>query len=319
MVGVENWDWQTGEKIIAVGPWQETFNWVEEYQVSPDGERIAAIVNQDEAEFRVCVNGEPWEGVFDKAWYLRFSPDGRLTALVSEMGEWTLAVDGLLWENRFAYIWNTLFSHDGQHIAAAVQQDMKYGMALDGVCWTGLFANLSNASLSPDGGQAAAAVQVEALSEGDIYRFQEGTYTVADNGSPWEKCFVNVWRISHGPDGRLAAEVRINLYEYTIAVDGTCWEETFASVWEPVVHPVTGAVVAPVRRGSRWTLFQDGSPLWDDDFLQLWHQTFSAAGDTLAAIVAPSYGKWTVAVDGRPWPVTFGSMVTDLVLSDDGT
>lgn len=318
MVGVENWDWETGEKVIAVGPWKQTYRWVEEYQVSPDGEKIAAVVNQDEGEFRICVNGKPWEGVFDKAWYLRFAPDGRLTALVSEMGEWTVAVDGSLWENKFGYVWNSLFSRDGRHIAVAFQQDMRYGMALDDVCWPSLFVNLSHASLSPDGRRAAASVQLEALQEGQIHRFQEGTYSVADNGQPWENCFVNVWRIAHGSDGRLAAEVRINLYEYTIAVDGQCWDKTFETVWEPVANPVTGAVVAPVRRGGQWELYQDGSRLWDGGFVQLWHQKFSASGDTLAAIVALSFGKWTVAVDGRPWPVSFGDLMTDLSISDDG-
>ncbi len=318
MVDVANWDWETGEKVIAVAPWSEQFKWVEEFQVSPDGERIAAIVNQDEAEFRVCVNGEPWEAVFDKAWYLRFSPDGRLTALVSEMGEWTVAVDGTPWETKFGYVWNTLFSRDGRHIAVAVQQDMQYGMALDDACWPDLFANLSNASLSPDGSHTAAAVQVEALSEAQIHRFQEGTYSAADNGRPWQGRFVNVWRIAHGPDERLAAEVRVNLYEYTIAVDGVCWEQTFPAVWEPVFNPDTGAVTAPVRHSGKWELFQDGSPLWEQGYTQLWHQTFSASGNTLAAIVAPSFGKWTVAVDGKPWPVSFGGMVTDLVISDNG-
>ena len=66
---------------------------------SPDGETIAAIVNVDEGEFTVCVNGDVWgETIFDKIWHLRFSPDGRLTALVSEMGEWTMAVDGVAGE-----------------------------------------------------------------------------------------------------------------------------------------------------------------------------------------------------------------------------
>jgi Tol biopolymer transport system component len=38
----------------------------------------------------------------------------------------------------------------------------------------------------------------------------------------------------------------------------------------------------------------------------------------MIAIVAPSYGKWTVAVDGAPWAARFGGMVTDTVFSPDG-
>ncbi len=94
MVGSSNWDWETGEKVISLGDWANKFRWVEEPYASPDGEKIAAIVNINEGEFSVCVNGDTWEDVFDKIWYLRFSPDGRLTALVADTGEWTVAVDG---------------------------------------------------------------------------------------------------------------------------------------------------------------------------------------------------------------------------------
>ena len=104
--------------------WQEKNEWVEEPSASPDGEAIAAIAKSADEEFTVCVNGEPWENSFEKIWYPRFAPDGRLTAIVSEMGEWTVAVDGVAWENKFGYVWNTLFSDDGEHIAVAVQQDM---------------------------------------------------------------------------------------------------------------------------------------------------------------------------------------------------
>jgi hypothetical protein len=121
-----DWDWETGEKKIPFESWKDEYQWVEEPYVSPNGEKIAAIVNVDEGEFNVCVNGQPWaEEVFDKIWHLRFSPDGRLTAIVSEMGEWTMAVDGQAWENKFGYLWEPHFSTDGNNIAAAIQQDMQ--------------------------------------------------------------------------------------------------------------------------------------------------------------------------------------------------
>ena len=58
MVEEQSWDWETGEKRIPFGEWKENFRWVEEPYVSPDGEKIAAIVNIDEGQFSVCVNGE---------------------------------------------------------------------------------------------------------------------------------------------------------------------------------------------------------------------------------------------------------------------
>jgi hypothetical protein len=45
---------------------------------------------------------------------------------------------------------------------------------------------------------------------------------------------------------------------------------------------------------------------------------FSLSGNKLAAIVAPKYGKWTVAVDAKPWSANFGDLVTDAVFSPDG-
>jgi WD40 repeat protein len=121
------------------------------------------------------------------------------------------------------------------------------------------------------------------------------------------------------PDGEnLAAEVRVNLYDYTIAVNGRPWEKTFGCVWEPVFNPRSGGVVAPVRLEGTWTLAEDGHPIWDQRFVQVWHQKFSPDGSKLAAIVAPKYGKWTVAVDGQPWPVTFNDLVTDLQFSPNG-
>jgi predicted Rdx family selenoprotein len=120
-------------------------------------------------------------------------------------------------------------------------------------------------------------------------------------------------------DGQnLAAEVRLNLYDYTIAVNGKPWEQTFGCVWEPIFHPQTGAVIAPVRTGGKWFLAQDGQIIWDRKFVQLWHPMISESGNTLAAIVAPRYGKWTIAIDGEPWSASFGDLLTDAVFSPDG-
>ena len=91
---LSQWNWDTSAKETPLTPWQNQFEWIEEYQASPDGESVAAIVKVGEGEFNMCVNGETWPDSFDKLWYARFSPDGRLTAIVSKDGEWTIAVDG---------------------------------------------------------------------------------------------------------------------------------------------------------------------------------------------------------------------------------
>jgi hypothetical protein len=139
--------------------------------------------------------------VFDKIWHLRFSPDGRLTALVSEMGEWTMAVDGKAWENKFGYIWEPRFSIDGTAIAAAVQQDMRYAMVLNGEPWEQTYANMTYFAMSPDGRHTAGAVQVEDVDSGEIHKFQKGSFTAALDGQPWDMRFVNVWNLALSPDG----------------------------------------------------------------------------------------------------------------------
>ncbi len=295
MVDAENWDWDSGEKQIPFREWSEKYRWVEEPHVSPDGEKIAAIVNIDEGQFDVCVNGETWGGEFDKAWHLRFTPSGRLAAIISEMGEWTVAVDGTAWEKMFGYVWNPIFDNSGAHIAVAFQQDMQYGMALNGVPWEETYNNMTYFALSPDGNRTAGAVQVKSADSGQVHKFQEGTFTAAIEGKAWDDAFVNVWHLAISPDGQnLAAEVRVNLYEYTIAVNGKTWDKTYSSVWEPIFHPQKQSVIAPVRIEGKWTLAENAQPLWEQRFVQLWQQKFGPRGKNwrLSSRRSTASGQW---------------------------
>jgi len=87
--------------------------------------------------------------------------------------------------------------------------------------------------------------------------------------------------------------------------------------WGPVFNPATGQVAAPVRKAGAWGMAIDDVMAWDPKFAQLWHQAYAPDGSRLAAIVAPSFGAFTVAVDGTPWAATF-PVVTDLVISATG-
>lgn len=320
-VNTENWNWEPGEKLVHdFGSCSAEIEWIEEPQASPDGERIAAAVKLGEEEFTMCVNGEPWEAVYERCWFPKFSPDGRLTALVTEEGMPTLAVEGTTWENTYDFIWDTQFSSDGSVIAAAAQMGMKYGMSVDDTPWDQLYTNANHFTLSPDGATTAAAVQVEDLAQADILKFQEGIFSIAVNGKAWNEKFVDCWNIRFNTDAtKVAAEVRTTLFDYTIAVDGVAWKETFASVWEPIFNPATGAVVAPVRIAGKWSLAQNGTQLWDRAFIQCWHQFFSPDGQQLAAIVSPKFGRWTIALNGTPWSTTYGDLVTDAGFSPDGS
>jgi hypothetical protein len=116
----------------------------------------------------------------------------------------------------------------------------------------------------------------------------------------------------------VAAEVRTSLYDYTIAVDGVSWDQIYTSVWMPQFSPANGSVTAPVRIAGKWTLAQDGNPFWNRSFAQLWQHMYSHDGKKIAAIVAPKFGRWTIAVDSTPWSLTFGDLVTEVVFSPDG-
>ena len=151
MEGQSSWDWQPGKRRIQdAGACSTDVVWMEEPVASPDGERLAAVVNLEDAVFGLCVNGGILEETFEKAWALCFSPDGRMTAIVSRDMEWTVAVEGQPWETTFGFVWNLSFSHDGTRIGAAVQQDMTYGAAVDGEPWPTFFDNAGDVALSPD-------------------------------------------------------------------------------------------------------------------------------------------------------------------------
>lgn len=320
MTDMKSWDWAPGKRTVAdLKQWRESYDYMEEPAVSPDGEKIAAIVKTEDLEFGICENGELWEATFEKAWNLKFDPDGRLTTIVSDVGEWTLAVDGEAWENKYDFVWNTLFGRSGGHAIVSAQAGGEYLAVVDDTPWDNQFMYMTEMAGSPNGQRACGVVQTIKFPEGDIYTFQKGCYTIAVDGTPWDTNFVNAWQPVFSPDSRsVAAQVRTSLYDYTIVVDGTPWDAVFPMIWEPTFSPADGGVVAPVKTPAGWMLYKNGAPLWQTKFAQLWRPTFSRDGALLAAIAAPVYGRWTVAVDGAPWKATFGAMVTDLVISPSG-
>jgi hypothetical protein len=314
-----SWDWEPGVRtIVDLSALEAEQTPVSEICFSRDGEQTAWAAMTDEGEFRAWVNGQGWDQSYDNLWSLRFTPDNRLLALVSSMGTWTLALDGETWPEEYEYIWNLMLSRDGEVISAAIKKDGMYGMAVNGVDWPTMYPNANGYTQSSDGSQNAAVVQTEPLDEGDIQTFRQGIYTVAVNGQAWAETYVNVWSPCCWENGAgVAATVRLNPTEYSIAVDGQCWAQRYSGAWEPSFHPSDKSVVAPVRLGSQWALARDGEIIWPADFQQLWHQQIARNG-TIAAIVAPRFGQFTVAKDGQSWTNTY-PVVTDLVLHPDGS
>ncbi|MFW6284088.1 MAG: hypothetical protein ACOC1H_01710 [Desulfosalsimonas sp.] len=217
----EEWDWTPGQRKIGDFPaWRDRFSYMEEPYVSGDGEKIAAIVKTEDETFTVCVNGTLWEAQYDKVWHLRFAPDQRALALVSDMAMWTVAVDGTAWTNWYEFVWKPCFGKNAPHITAAAQKELRYRAVTNDVPWENEFFALTYLTVSPDGKTAAAVVQDTPLPEADIEKFQESGFTVAINGKPWKNHYVNIWELAFSENGdHLAAELRTSLYDYTIAVD----------------------------------------------------------------------------------------------------
>lgn len=320
MPEIEDWDWTPGKKELGDYPaWAGTYAYMEETYVSPDGEKIAAIVKTGEQAYSVCVNGRTWDSAFEKIWHLRFTPDGRPVALVSDTAMWTVAVDGTAWENWYEFAWNPLFSRNGSRVTVAAQKEFQYFAVTNDVAWQNGFLALNHLAADPSGNNTAAVVQDVSFAEADIAKFQEGCFTVAVNGNAWDTHFVNAWGLAFSADGsRVAAETRTSLYDYTIAVDGRTWEKRFSCVWAPRFHPSDGSLSAPVKVAGGWSLARDDELIWQPRYVQLWHHLYSPDGLHIAAIVSPEFGKWTLAEDDRPWRSRFDELVTGAVYSPAG-
>lgn len=313
----EKGSWETGKLIITdLGEWQRHGR-VLELSVSPDGQKVAAPILTEGGTMLVCENGVPWEGELEKAWGLRYLPDGRLLAIVRRDDAWTLGTGGTYWENTFAFAWNPKWSADGSVVAVQVKREVAHTLCVNDSPWSEEFRSMRDFCLGPDG-LAAGTVQVEELPEADIFKFMEGTWSVAVAGARWPQTFINTYAPVFSQDGKhVAAEVRLDICEYTVAVDGKPWEQRFSMIWEPCFK-ADGTVLVPVRHQGSWTVAQDGQPIWSGGYMQLWRLSLSPDQSRLAAVVAPSYGRFTVAVDDRPWPVTFSDAVLPPCFSPDG-
>lgn len=312
------WDWQTPEKQILVKEWEEEFNWVQEPCVSPDGESIAAIVNVDEAAFSVCNNGETWEETFEKAWSLKFGPDGRLAALTANDEEWTVCVDGECWEGRFDYAWDLKFSPDGSFISAAIQQDSEYGMSVNDTIWETLYKNISGTLLGPLG-NSAAVVQVDHMDQADIEAFAAGLFCVAVNGELQSERYVNIESICFdSTEEKTAFSIRKNRLEYSIASNSGPWKSNFQFAWEPRFINHGASVIAPVRQNGKWHLFKDDSDFWNRPFEQLWKPTVHDITGKIAAVVSETFGKWGICENNTLLNFQCNTMISELFYSGNG-
>lgn len=319
MYKTETWDWEVGQRTIADMTPRSDHTWQEEITISPDGEKASAVVCLGDAEFSIRTNDSVQENTFEKIWELKHTTSGHLCSYVMQDEEWTMMVDDKAWEEFYGFVWSPLFSADGESVATAVQQDMEYGMSVNGVIWENLFENANNFALSPDGKRSAAVVQVKSMGQADLETFRSGIFSLAVDGVAWDNNLMNVWTpVFDNNAYRVAAQVRLNLYEYSIIADNIVWDNTYQGVWDPCFTPDGKHVVAPVRQGGKWGMAKDGQLIWKASYANCWHQQYSEDGENLYAIVAPEFGKFTVAVNDNPWAIR-SPVITDLSVSPDGT
>ena len=158
MTHQQSWDWDPGNRVVAdVSELRTQYEDVHEFAVSADGEKIAVpVVKERPDTLGVWVNGELWEGEYEKAWQLRFTPDGRLVALVRADDEWTVAVDGIPWEETFDFVWDLTISPDGSAIVVKAKQEPRYTMVRNGEPWGETFLSIRDHAVSADGKTVAA-------------------------------------------------------------------------------------------------------------------------------------------------------------------
>ncbi|WP_038054822.1 electron transfer complex subunit TmcD [Thermodesulfobacterium hydrogeniphilum] len=318
----EKIDWGTKEKVIAdINSWKGRFIDIRELTPSHDGEKIAAIVQPETRKFTLCINGKLQENLFDRMYSLRFNLENQPICLVYADFQWTVLVGDTMWENGFDMMWNLTLSPDTKSIAVNIRTaEMTSGVCLNDVPWENTFFEASDVVISPDGKRTASHVQIRQREELNIHWFYQKNFTVAVDGKAWDNSFLTTWGATFSSDSQHVASVVMtsDAATYSIAVDGIPWDKEFSGCWEPIFVPGTLDVIAPVETPRGWTLAENGAIIWPY-FHQVYSPKVSPDGKRLAAIVVPEVGKWTVAIDGKPWKNIFNQMIFNPIFSPDGS
>ncbi|QER42661.1 hypothetical protein F1847_07885 [Thermodesulfobacterium sp. TA1] len=298
--------------------WLEKYVNFSELVVSPLGDNIATVVEDQEGQSFIWVNGKIIDEPFEKVNFLQFVSNGSLIASVQKDGLWTVWKDGVLWEEFFEYLWNLKSDNSGKKVLANVKVEGSYTVCVDGTSWSNSFYDARDLFVSPTGSKVATYVRLENYPVLEIFNFAKGMWSLAINDSYWDRRFLAVFGCDFSPqESKVAVAVRLPDRSFTIAVDGLLWDKTFYQVWEPRFLD-ENQVVAPVKTDKGWELYCNGSSFWGRPFAQLWNLKVFPEKKRVAAVVALELGKWTLAVDEKVWRITFGQCVLAPHFSPDG-
>ncbi len=216
-------------------------------------------------------------------------------------------IAGKAMEERFGFIWRTTFA--GDSIAAAIQNDMRYGMLHNGQPWKNLFINANSFVLSDSGKTTVACIQAEEMAQADIKKFQEGIFSVAVNGQAWKNKFVNTWTpVISSDDQQVAVHKNGHLV----------WPAAYGQLWQPQFN-ADGSVLATITSPAygKWTVCVNDKAWNTTADRMLADLAVSEDGKTLAVLGKDAQDMWTVIVNDCPWTGSY-EMTSPPVISSDG-
>lgn len=232
---------------------------------------------------------------------------------------WTVVTTHRPWELQAEFAWNLMVTDQGL-TACETQDQRRYTPVIDDRPWPDTYENTFGLTLAASGTRSAAVVQTTPIAEGDLATFLSGCFTLATDQGPWAGRYVGAFTPALSGDGSLAAvDTRLTQYDYTITVNDQPWSSAWPAVWAPAIHPEGTSVYAPVKEPDGWMLACDGEPAWPSRYVQLWEVTFSPNGRRLAAVIAPEFGSWTLALDDKPWNTRVDGYLSAPVFSPHGS
>lgn len=325
-------------------PWGQEFEIAYYLRFSPDG-RLTCLASSD-FEWSLAVEGETWSVSFGNAWNTLFSRNGKsIAAAIQQDGQYGMVVDEQPWEQLHLFATDFALSPDGGKSAAVVQttslsegdiftfQQGCFNVALNGETWEGSYVNAWTPTFDPDGQHLAAQIRTSLYD-----------YTIVVDGKPWNASFSMVWEpVFHPREKKVTAPVR-QAGKWGMAQDGQIiWEPRYFQLWQqkhchegnnlyaigapefgrwtiiqndvpwPVrvssmladleVSPDGRRAAAAAKEGGYWSIMADQS-LWSDWYDMVWSPVFSPDSQHIACKVEKG-GRYTVVLDGKPFKEEF--------------
>ncbi len=310
-------DWAVGEKVVCDLSSLPPSTIVREVQFSLDGEQVAFILGEQGGGFSIGVRGSvSWdEGPYENLRNLSFLAGGGVFCLVCREFVWSIKADSRV-VGEYDFLWSPIFNSKGSY-AVCARREGSYFLVVDGIEWKGAYPLLTEHALAEDAPVTCASVQRYCVEERDLTLFREGTFSVSVDGEVWEKSFTGVWNPSvDAGGGNVAAVIRIEGERCGVIQNGEVWDTRFDHAWDMTFSPQGGLFVTG-KQGRKWYLFADDTRVWERGFFQMWKPCVSANGCSVATVVAPEFGRFTVCVNEVLWKNTY-SVVEDIELSPDG-